>query len=197
LEYNPHSLRAGGPPGGSPARGTTGIGSTVNQLETALGGLFNVNDGMRGLRLHVEHVDNTIDIRTVLGNTATAILPTMPFSQAPAADAVWYVGGIPAFWKSWYDHGGDPSAPKTLMHMHIGYGDEGSDTVLYYVVSAGDFNTGATADQSFSLNAARAKAMMSITARWFAHEFTNPFPDESFVMTWYHAEMTGVEARQA
>lgn len=195
-EYTPGFLRAGGPPTGSPATGVAGAGSTVNTLVTAAGGLFNVNDGMLGLRLMVIHTDDTVDVRTVLSNTAVNILPTMPFSTAPLAGAIWYVGGIPAFWKSWFDHSGDPTSPKTHLHLHVGYRDTGTDAVLYGVVYAGDFNTGPSGDFDFSLNAARDKALVNMTARWFAYEFTNSIPDEAFVVTWYRADVKMIGARK-
>jgi hypothetical protein len=195
-EYQPGFLRAGGPPAGTPATGLVGAGSTVNTLVTAAGGLFAVNDGMAGLRLHVIHTDNTIDLRTILSNTAANILPTAPFSQAPAAGATWYVGGIPAFWKSWHDHFGDPRAPKTNLHLHVGFMDQGADVILYCVVSAGDFMTGASRDFDFNLNAARDKVMVSATARWFSYEFTNSLPDEAFCVTWYWPDTGPVTPRK-
>jgi hypothetical protein len=195
-EYNPSSLRGGGPPTGSPATGLVGAASTVNLLVTAAGGLYNVDDGMTGLRLHLVHADNTVDIRMIASNTAVNIVPTLPFSQAPAAGATWYVGGIPAFWKSWFDHSGDPTRPKSFIHLSAGYGDVGADQILYGVGYVGDFNTGATWDVDLNMNAARAKALISYTGRWMAVEFTNSIPDETFLLTWYDIELKVVGARQ-
>jgi hypothetical protein len=50
-------------------------------------------------------------------------------------------------------------------------------------------------DAVLSLNAARAKAIMSSTARWHAVEFTNSIPDESFTLTWYDLEIKPVKQR--
>jgi hypothetical protein len=100
--------------------GTAQAGSGLNLIVT-LGGLYVTGDGMEDMRLEVVHTDGTIDIRRVAaGNTLTNIVPDAAFSQDPTG-AIWYVGGIPSYWRSWVDSWGDPSSHKSLLQLYLGY----------------------------------------------------------------------------
>lgn len=194
-EYDPDSERAG-LLASEVASGTAQAASTVNTLVTS-GGLYIVGDGLIGLRLEVVHADGTIDERVITANTVTDITPDIPFTQEPD-DGTWYVGGIPAYWKSWYDHAGEPANHKTWYHMHIGFnptitqGDQVVDVNLY----AGDFPTVLNRARTAALSIYYRKILASLTARFFMWEIANTRPDEPFGVTYFTNEFKPLKARR-
>ena len=56
----------------------------------------------------------------IASNTDTAITLETALPTAPANNDIYYVGGMPAFWRSWVDHMGDPHSKKTVLHLFVG-----------------------------------------------------------------------------
>lgn len=193
--YDPTIDRADIPDPAAPVTGVGQAGSTPILLVTT-GGLYLVGDDMAGMRLEVVHADGTIDVRQITSNTAVNIVPDMALTQNPTG-ATWYVCGVPSFWRSWVDHGGDPSAPKTLMHLLLGYDRKttAAGTVIDISVGAGDFPDTISRARTADLSAYRAKLMVSLTARFFTYEVANTRPNERFVLTYIIPELTPVEKR--
>lgn len=183
----------------NPAQVATGVAdaaSTVNLLVTG-GGLYVAGDGLEGLRLEVVHTNGTIDVRTVAANTAVNITPDVPFTQEPDG-ATWYVGGIPAYWRSWYDHAGDPSIHKTWFHHVIGFSptEAVDNNVVDVTLYKGDFPRVMEQARTALLTAYRRKVMPSLTARFFAWEIANSRPDETFAITYFKNEYQPSSERQ-
>jgi hypothetical protein len=183
-EYDPASRR-GGLPMGSPVSGVGLAGSGVNLIVTT-GGLYVNGDDMAGLRLEVVHTDGTIDVTTVLSNTAVNIVPNVALSQDPTG-ATWYVAGIPAWWRSWIDHAGEPAAHKDLTHLYFGFNLEdpsGNDTIDVQVVVGHDWPGAATRTVSYTLDAHRNKMLVGSTGRFMTYEIANTRPDEQYMVSY-------------
>jgi len=195
--YDPGIQRADVPDQLAPVTGIIQAGSGLNLVVT-IGGLFLVGDDMAGMRLEVVHTDGTVDVRGIINNTAVNIVPDAAFSQDPTG-GTWYVCGVPSFWRSWVDHGGEPTFHKTLLHLFLGYDRKttAAGTVMDISVGAGDFPD--TVSRAFvaDLNAYRAKLMVSRTARFFTYEIANTRPDERFVLTYIKPELSSKGRRFA
>jgi hypothetical protein len=197
--------RRGGLKDGQLAKGFAGAGSTVANLVT-LGGLFTTGDGLRGFRLELLHVTTgAVEIRTVESNTATAIVPTRDFDTAPAADDIWWVGGMPCFWRSWADHMGDPHADKTVINFYFGYlptgsqddaGSQYDEFLLDVLVGAGDFPQTFQRTRTAKLSKYRSGFLVNLTKRFFMYEFANSKPDETFLVTNFQREVEIVAAKR-
>jgi hypothetical protein len=184
--------KRGGLKEGAFARGFVVAGSTVSSLAVG-GGLFTNGDGLTGLRVEVRDVSaGTVQIREVESNTDGAIVPTVDFDTAPATGDIWFVGGYPAFWRSWVDHLGDPQAHKSIRNLYLGYlrtgSDDTSETSLYewlldVSVGGGDFPTSFDRTRTAELSAYRKKLLVSLTNRFFVYEVANSRPDELFAIT--------------
>lgn len=189
-EYD-RAHKRGGLKEGALARGFVVSGSTTSSLAVG-GGLFTTGDGLKGLRVEVLAADGTIQIRTVASNTDGAIVPTVNFDTAPATDDVWFVGGIPFYWRSWVDHYGDPHMHKSMVDFFVGFKQTGSDDtseqtlnewILDINVGAGDFPTSFDRTRTGKLSNYRAKVMISLTGRFFVYELANSRPDEPVLIT--------------
>lgn len=186
-EYEPASER-GGPRAALVVTGVGQAGSTVNVLVTT-GGLEVGGNGLEGYRLEVVFADGAVDVRRVGANTAVNITPDLPFSQDPTG-ATWYVGGIPCYWRSWFDHAGEPAESKTLLHQVIGMGRvlTVAGPVLNLAYFAGDFATVPRRRTTAALNQWREKVMVSTTGRFHQWEVSNTRPDEPFCITYFDNE---------
>jgi len=188
-EYHP-DLTRGGLPAGFPATGVAQAFSGVALIVTP-GGLYVNGDDMEGLRLEVVHLDGTIDVRTVASNTAVNIVPDVNFSQDPTG-ATWYVGGIPAYWRSWVDSAGDPSSHKSLKHIYCGYNREfvgGTEAIDISVSSSSDWPAVVTRARTALLSVHRAKVAIFLSGRYFTYEFANSFPDQPFMISYIETMM--------
>jgi len=197
-EYHP-DLTRGGLPNGFPATGVgqAGGGAGVALINTP-GGLYVNGDDMQGLRLELVHPDGTIDVRTVAANTATTITPDVNFSQT-SIGATWYVGGIPAYWRSWVDSAGEPSAHKTLRHLWLGYNREfttADQAIDVSLSTSDDWPAAVRRARTAALNVHRAQVMGSLTGRYFTYEFANSFPDEPFMITYLEPELQVLPGRR-
>lgn len=195
-EYEPASDRGGVPPG-FPVTGVAQAGCGALLLVTA-GGLFAVGGGMAGALVEVLYADGSTDVRTIASNTAANIVPTLPFTQVPAAGDTWWAGGIPAYWRSWVEHGGDPAVHKTWSHLWLGYNQEftAAGTVINVSMAVGDFPAVATRVRTADLSDYRAQLLASLTGRFFWWEFANSRPDEPFMITYFDAEITPLARRR-
>jgi len=195
-EYDPASRR-GALPGGVPAWGDVQAGSGVNLIVT-VGGLYVNGDDMAGMRLEVVHADGTIDVRAVATNTNINIVPDVAFSQDPTG-GTWYVGGIPAQWRSWVDHAGEPSSHKDMTHLYYGFNleDPAGVATIDATVSVGqEWPTVATRSRATTLDAYRDKMLVCRTGRFFTYELSNTRPDEQFMVSYIETEMAVLEAKR-
>jgi hypothetical protein len=190
-------LTRGGLPQGQPATGTALAGSGVNLIVTA-GGLYVNGDDMEGLRLEVVHTDGTIDVTTVASNTATNIVPTDAFSQDPTG-GTWYVAGIPAYWRSWVDHAGQPAAHKDITHFYVGFNLEDPSGVavldLQFVV-ANDWPVTASRTITTTLDKHRDKVLVARTGRFLTYETANSRPDEKMLITYIDPDIMILDGRR-
>jgi hypothetical protein len=194
-EYDPDLVR-GGIPNATPATGVAQAGSGVNLIVTT-GGLYNTGGGLHGAFLEVVYTDGTIETRLVGSNTAVNIVPDAPLSGDPTG-ATWYVGGIPAYWRSWIDSVGDPTAHKTVRHLHVGFNREfatGGQVIDVNVYSSKEWATDIQRARTGSLNKYRDKMMISLTGRYFMWEFANTRPDEPFMISFFEPEAYPVGKR--
>ncbi len=200
-EYDIGSKR-GGLASGEISRGVVAASSTVSSLET-IGGLFTTGDGLKGMQVEVRAAAGTTQTREVSSNTATAIVPTVDFSTAPASGDTWFVSGIPAYWRSWVDHFGDPQAHKTLLHIYWGFQrtDTSSQQVHGWILDAfvggGDFPTSFDRTRTASLTTYRKKLLVSMTKRFFVYEVANSRPDELFAITSLQRDFQGIIDKRA
>lgn len=189
-QYEPSSRRGGLVPGAL-SKGLVASGSTTSVVQTD-GGLFTTGDGMKGLRFEVVYADGTREARTIASNTATAITLETPLDDAPADNDVYYVGGMPAFWRSWVDHFGDPHAPKSVQHLYVGMmrmSHVGVDTGEFddwradVNVAVGEFPETFKRKRYALLSLYRRKMLVSATGTNWTYEIGNSRPDEGFVVT--------------
>ena len=195
-EYDP-VLRRGALPHGVPASGTIQAGSGVNLVITA-GGLYTTGDDMQQMRLEVVHTDGTIDVRRVLSNTGVNIVPDVALSQDPSG-GLWYVGGIPSYWRSWVDHMGQPAAHKDLIQLYLGYNREtGSTTPVLdvTVVAAHEWPATATVTRTAELDQYREKLLVAAVGRYFTYEVANSRPDERFLLSYIETEEELLDRRK-
>jgi hypothetical protein len=197
--------KRGGLKEGALARGFVNAGSTVSSLAVG-GGLFTTGDGLTGMRVEVlSSADGTTQERKIASNTDSAIVPTVDFDTAPALDDIWFVGGIPSYWRSWVDHFGDPHMHKSLVNLYVGFMQTGSDDtssqslnewILDVNVGAGDFPTSFDRTRTAKLSKYRAKLLMSLTGRFFVYEFSNSRPDEPVAITNMQRDVIAILAKR-
>lgn len=173
-------------------------GGNLNAVVTT-GILYNIGDGLIGMRLEVVHVDGSIDVRTIVANTVTNINPDAPFSQIPTG-GVWYVAGVPSFWRSVPEHFGDPYAHKSvvdvgvkLVSMQPAAGIEELELSL----QAGDYPVDYNKTEQVDLALYHDKTMGSATGRFFQVEVANSRPDEFIAITSYAYWVKGDSTREA
>lgn len=196
-EYNPDLQRAGLPPG-FPATGIAQAPGSGLAVIVTPGGLYVAGDDMEGLRLEVVHLDGTIDVREVAANTATDITPDAVFSQDPTG-ATWYVGGIPAYWRSWVDSAGNPSSHKILRHLWLGYNREfvtDAQVINLSVSTSSDWPAVISRARTAALDVHRAQVLCSLTGRYFTYEFANTFPDQPFMISYFEPELEVLPGRR-
>ena len=175
------------------SRGTAQAGSTVNVLVT-MGGLYTLGDDMAGMRLEVVYTNNstdptdwTYDIRQIAANTATDITPDYPFTRDPTG-ALWYVAGIPSFWRSVPEHLGDPYPSKDVVNVGVKLvamrpGQNAADLDLS--LQAGDYSVTYRKTEGVDLAVFHDKTMGNASGRFVAIEVANTRPDEMFAVTSY------------
>jgi hypothetical protein len=198
--------RRGGLKEAALAKGFVASGSTVASLATG-GGLFTQGSGLAGLRVEVLHVSTgAVEIRTVSSNTNANIVPTRDFDDAATADDIWWVGGMPCFWRSWPDHMGDPHAEKSLIQLFFSYlktgsqddsGSEYDEFLLDVLVGGGDFPHSFSRTRTAKLSKWRSGFLVNLTKRFFTYEFANSKPDETFLVTNFQREVEVVAAKRA
>lgn len=182
-------LRRGALPAGALTAGSALAGSTVTSLvaTVALTPLFITGDALRGMRLEVEHASGLVEVREIASNTATAIVPDIPFDVAPATTARWWVGGIPAVWRSWADHLGKPFNRKRLLHLMVHYQKEfeALARTIDVTVLAGDAPNRPERVRTLTADLAdsQEKLLVGLSGLFFAYEVANSRPDEPFVVT--------------
>lgn len=181
--------------------------TTVDSLDSATqisvpDTLFTAGDGLTGLRLEIESQPNsagetTTEVYTIDSNTAGTIVVTSAFTRDPVAGDDVRIAGIPSFWRSWFDHFGQPHTHKTMMDFSLGYQDRnnpgGSITVN---IGAGEFPETFSRVASATMGKYRKKFTVSKTAVFFMYEFSNSIPDELFLITDFDREIQLVAARR-
>jgi hypothetical protein len=188
-EYDP-ALQRGGVPSAGDATGVVQAGSGVSLVITA-GGLYNTGDGLAGALLEIVYTDGTIETRTIASNTATDIVPSIPLGQDPT-DGTWYIGGIPAYWRSWIDSAGDPTEHKSCIHLHVGFNREftsGDQVIDFNVYASNEWATDIQVVRTGRLTKWREKRLVSYTGRYFMWEFANTRPDEPFMISFFEPEL--------
>lgn len=203
-EYDLGNLRAGLRPG-SLAKGYVRSGSTTSLLNVD-GGIYTAGDGLKGMRIEVLDVSSgTSEVRTIASNTANTITPTEDFDTAFADGDVFYLAGIPAYWKSFPDHFGDPHVQKRMLHLYAGYVRGGTtvgkdDALLDYrvdfSVGAGEFPQSFKRTRSGQLDKYRKKMLVSLVGTFFVYEGRNFRPDEMFVLTNLQREYEPIPQRR-
>lgn len=197
-EYEVGHRRAGLLPGAI-ARGisTDTLTSTVNLLDTN-GGLYDTGDGMAGMRLEVIHLDGTIDVRRVATNDDTQIVPDQAFSQVPGDFVQWYVGGVPAMWRSVPESYGDPFMNKSVVDYGvklIATRPYAGQEVFDLSLAVGDFPVAYSKTDEVDVALYHAKRQGSSSGRFAQIEFANTRPDEFFAITAYSMWVKGAETR--
>jgi hypothetical protein len=164
--------------------------------------LFTDGDGLAGLRLEIESQpdadgETATEVYTILSNDASQIKATSNFTRDPVAGDDVRIAGIPAFWRSWFDHFGQPHSHKTMMDFSLGYQDRnnpgGSITVN---IGAGEFPTEFERFAVATMDKYRKKFTVGMTGVQFMYEFSNSIPDELFLITDFDREIQLVPARR-
>lgn len=183
--YEPRSTRAGLPSGNLATGAVVSSTSTVLTATVVGNPLFTQDDGLTGMRLEVEHSDGTIEIRTIASNTATTITVVNAFVVTPTSADLWYVAGIPAFWRSWVDHLGHPHDRKTMLHLYLTYGNTdvaAGNPVIDVTVLSGDRGLTEVRSRTARLDDWNEKILISRTGLYFTYEIANTRPDEMFYL---------------
>ncbi len=184
--------RRGGLVPGAVSKALVTTSSTTTVVQVLLGGLYTTGDGLTGLRCEIFYADGTRHARTIASNTASAITLEEALPSAPAADDVVYIGGMPAFWRSWVDHFGDPHAEKSVIHLSVGmqrlsHAPEASgdfkDWRADVAVGRGVFPQTFKLTREATLDLYRRKMLVSATGIGWVYEISNTRPDEGFVVT--------------
>ena len=189
--------RRGGIPTGPPVRGVVQAFSSTSLIITS-GSLYTSGDGLANARLEVRYADGTVDVTTVASNTSLNIVPTDTLSQDPIG-AWWYVAGVPAIWRSWVDHMGQPTAHKDLIHLYIGYAKTTGDSapvIDVTVAGSHDWPSTATATKTAQLKQHRDKMTIAQTKRFFTYEMANTLPDEDMLVTYLETEEVMIPGRR-
>jgi hypothetical protein len=99
---------------------------------------------------------------------------------------------MPAFWRSWVDHFGDPHAHKSVLHLYVGMQRMSHTPVdtgelnswrADIAVGRGEFPQAFKLTRSATLDLYRRKMLVSATGVFWVYEISNTRPDESFVVT--------------
>jgi len=180
-------------------------GSTVSSLATR-GTMFTTGDGLKGLRVEIVDATTglTTETRTILSNTANAIIPVTDFDAIPTPGDIVFVGGIPSYWRSWVDHFGEPHMHKSMLNLRLGYlrtvaGNPvaaNQDFRLDINIGAGDFPASFDRKRTASLNQYRRQVLVSLTGVFFVYEIMNSRPDEIFAVTNIEREVAGILAKR-
>jgi len=201
-EYELSSRRGGLKPGAL-AKGFVASGSTTTVVNVD-SSVFAVGDGMKGMRCEIVYADGTRHAREIASNTTTAITLTTALPSAPADGDVFYVGGMPAFWRSWVDIMGDAHAHKSVKHLYVGLVRMAQDPIDAFTdwrcdieVGVGEFPQTLQVAKTATLDLYRRKILVSRTGINFVYEISNTRPDEGFVVTNVtpEAEMIPVKRR--
>lgn len=181
--------RRGGLKSGALSKGFVAAGSTTSVVQTNVG-LYVQGDGMKGLLFEVRYASGAREMRKILSNTTSAITLEEALPSAPAEDDVFYVGGIPAFWRSWVDHMGSPHGHKRVQHLSVGLqrfsstpDDDFFDWRVDVRVAAGDFPQSYRREKTATLNLFRRKIAVSAVGVFWTYEIANSRPDEMFCVT--------------
>jgi hypothetical protein len=187
-EYDIQSRR-GGLPAGTLSKGFVVAGSTTSVVQVT-SGLFTTGDGMKGMRFEIIYASGARETRKILSNTTSAITLETPLPSVPAAGDIFYVGGIPSFWRSWVDHMGSPHSTKRVLHLFAGLqrvSSEPDDDLLDWRVdirvAAGKFPQTYRRERTATLNLWDRKIPISATGAFWTYEIANSRPDETFVVT--------------
>ena len=157
---------------------------------------------MAGMRLELESQpdadgNTTTEIYEILSNTVNEITTTTPFTRTPVAGDTVRIAGIPAYWRSNFEHFGLPHQHKTMMDFSLGYMDRvNPDGVITVSVGSGEYPTVFDLEETATLDKYRKKFTIAKTAVFFMYEFANSVPDELFVITNYEREVDVVPARR-
>ena len=191
-EYDP-DLTAFGIPDGSLSKFVATAGSATTA--TVSGGLLVTNDGLDGLRAEIVHANGDVEITTIASTTATVITFDDILVAAVVSGDTIYVGGFAAYWRSWLDHGGDPTASKKSVHFWVGMNRSvGGEAELDVVMTAGDdIPTTARRVRQVKLSANQQKVISSLVGRWFLWEFANSHPNEPFLVSFIKTDLTPLE----
>jgi len=179
---------------------TTALDPITTSQITVPDTLFTTGDGLTGLRLEIEsqpdsNGDTTTEVYTIVSNTANTI--DAAFTRTPVAGDAVRIAGIPAFWRSWFDHFGQPHQHKTMMDFSLGYQDRNNpDGTIDIGIGAGEFPTTFSRLSSAGMGKYRKKFTVSKTAVFFMYEFSNSFPDELFLITDFDREIEIVPGRR-
>ncbi len=180
--YEPASQRAG-LPSGSLVTGTVVSGNaTTVTLTTAANPLLSQDDGLANMRFEIVKDDDSIEVRRIASNTATAVTLSTALQEAPSAGETWYVAGIPAFWRSWVDHLGMPHDRKSMLHLYLTYLNTRSSDVIDVTVLSGDRGLDDVRSRTASLSDYNEKMLISRTGLYFTYEVANTRPDELFTL---------------
>jgi len=201
-EYGLRNTR-GGLKQGAVAKTEIDAGSTASSAVTTAT-MFTAGDGLAGMRIEIVNATTgvTIQVRKVASNTANAIVPTVDFNPTPVTGEILYIGGIPAFWRSWVDHMGDPHMHKSLLHVNLGYqrtaiGEPAfQDFRLDVNIGSGEFPTAVDRVRTASVTQYRRRVLVNLTAVFFYYEVMNSRPDESWVLTNIDREIEPVLSRR-
>lgn len=165
--------------------------------------LFTTGDGLTGMRLEIEsqpdaNGDTTCEEYNIASNTSNEITIGVPaFIRTPVAGDAVRIGGIQAFWRSWFDHFGEPHQHKTMMEFSLGYQDRNNPNGTINInVMAGEFPTNFVRFAQAVMSKFRTKFTVSKTAAYYAYEFSNSIPDELFLVTNFEREVSIVPARR-
>ena len=190
-QYEQYGRRGGAKPGLF-SKGLVAAGSTVSVVQVQRDPLFTTGDGMTGLRLEVIYADGTRHARVIASNTDAAATLETALPAIPAEDDIVYIGGMPAFWRSWVDHFGDPHADKSVHHLFVGMQRMSASAVQTgdledwradIAVGRGEFPQTFKLTRSALLDLYRRKMLVSATGVNWVYEISNTRPDESFVVT--------------
>ncbi len=164
--------------------------------------LLTTGDGLAGLRLEIEsqpdaNGETTTEVYTIASNAADEITINGTWTRDPVAGDAVRIAGIPAFWRSWFDHFGQPHQHKTMMDFSLGYQDRNnSNGSITVSIGSGEFPTSFSRQSTAVMNKARKKFTVSRTAVYFMYEFSNSIPDELFAITDFDREVEVVPARR-
>jgi hypothetical protein len=156
------------------------------------GGLYTTDDGLAGLMVEVAHLaSGTVETRIIASNTSTEITVTEAWDETPVAGDRLWIGGFMSYWRSWLDHGGEPSLSKVSVHLSLGLQQTGnSDSVVDVTMAAGDDIPGEPlVELTVVMSKNNHKVVSSLVGRWFIWEIANSRPYEPFHLTYIKTDL--------